>query len=73
MTEFPDATPWKMYIGGEWVDALDGETHDVITPIDRNVVIATVPEGKEADADRAVKAARAAFPEWAGLPFKERQ
>ncbi|GAA3830078.1 aldehyde dehydrogenase family protein [Brevibacterium ammoniilyticum] len=73
MTQFPDATPWKMFIGGEWVDALDGETHDVITPIDRNVVIATVPEGKEADADRAVKAARAAFPGWAALPFKERQ
>src|SRR5699024_11073138 len=44
-----------------------------ITPIDRNVVIATVPNGKEADADRAVQDSRNAFPEWAALPFKERQ
>ena len=73
MSEFPEAKNWKMLIGGEWVDAADGDTTDVITPIDRNVVIAKVPNGKEADADRAVKAARKAFPEWAALPFKERQ
>jgi len=73
MSEFPEAKNWKMLIGGEWVDAADGDTTDVITPIDRNVVIAKVPNGKEADADRAVQAARKAFPEWAALPFKERQ
>ncbi|WP_029088205.1 aldehyde dehydrogenase family protein [Brevibacterium album] len=73
MTGFPEKKHWPMLIGGEWVDALDGSTADVITPIDRNVVIATVPQGKEADADRAVEAARAAFPAWAGLHFKERQ
>ena len=73
MSEFPEAKNWKMLIGGQWVDAADGDTTDVITPIDRNVVIAKVPNGKEADADRAVKAARKAFPEWAALPFKERQ
>ncbi|GAA2092674.1 aldehyde dehydrogenase family protein [Brevibacterium salitolerans] len=73
MTGFPEKKHWPMLIGGEWVDALDGSTSDVITPIDRNVVIATVPQGKEADADRAVEAARAAFPGWAGLHFKERQ
>ncbi|WP_349828310.1 aldehyde dehydrogenase family protein [Brevibacterium litoralis] len=71
--EFPAAQDWKMLIGGEWVDALDGERADVITPIDRNVVIARVPEGKAADADRAVAAARAAFPAWSALHFKERQ
>ncbi|KAB1945543.1 aldehyde dehydrogenase family protein [Brevibacterium linens] len=73
MSEFPEAKNWKMLIGGQWVDAADGDTTDLITPIDRNVVIATVPNGKEADADRAVQAARKAFPEWAALPFKERQ
>lgn len=62
MSEFPEAKNWKMLIGGQWVDAADGDTTDVITPIDRNVVIAKVPNGKEADADRAVKAARKAFP-----------
>ncbi|MDN5738476.1 MAG: aldehyde dehydrogenase family protein, partial [Brevibacterium aurantiacum] len=73
MSQFPEATNWKMFIGGEWVEAADGDRKDVITPIDRNVVIATVANGKEEDADRAVKAARKAFPEWAALPFKERQ
>ena len=73
MSQFPEAKNWKMFIGGEWVEAADGERKDVITPIDRNVVIATVANGKEEDADRAVKAARKAFPEWAARPFKERQ
>jgi aldehyde dehydrogenase (NAD+) len=73
MADFPVKQDWQMYIGGEWVDAVDGTRADVITPIDRTVVIATVPEGKDADADRAVKAARAAFPAWSALHFKERQ
>ena len=73
MTGFPEKKHYPMLIGGEWVDALDGDTADVITPIDRNVVIATVPRGKDADADRAVEAAKKAFPAWAGLHFKERQ
>ncbi|SMY11682.1 aldehyde dehydrogenase family protein [Brevibacterium jeotgali] len=73
MTGFPETKHYPMLIGGEWVDAIDGETSDVITPIDRNVVIATIPRGKEADADRAVEAAQKAFPAWAGMHFKERQ
>ena len=73
MTGFPEKKHYPMLIGGEWVDAIDGETSDVITPIDRNVVIATIPRGKEADADRAVEAAQKAFPAWAGMHFKERQ
>lgn len=73
MTGFPEKQDWQMYIGGEWVDAADGSRADVITPIDRNVVIATVPDGKDVDADRAVDAARAAQSAWAGLHFKERQ
>ncbi|MGJ7539429.1 aldehyde dehydrogenase family protein [Brevibacterium luteolum] len=73
MSDFPQPTDWHMLIGGEWVDALDGSRADIITPIDRNVIIARVPNGKAEDADRAVKAARAAFPAWSGLHFKERQ
>lgn len=73
MADFPAPRDWKMFIDGQWVDAVDGDTANVITPIDRNQVIATVPNGKDADADVAVKAARAAFPAWSGLHFKERQ
>jgi len=62
-----------MHIGGEWVPAAAGETIEVITPTDRNVVIATTPRARAEDADRAVAAARAAFPAWAALSFTERQ
>ena len=64
---------WGMLIGGEWVDAAAGERIDVITPIDRDQVIATVPRAREADADRAVEAARAAYPAWSELAFPQRQ
>ncbi|GAA2000015.1 aldehyde dehydrogenase family protein [Brevibacterium samyangense] len=73
MSDFPAPQDWQMLIGGQWVDALDGSRADVITPIDRTVVIATVPDGKPEDADRAVAAAREAFTAWSALHFKERQ
>ena len=50
----------KMIIGGEQVDALDGQTFEVHNPA-TGQVIATVPLGGEADVDRAVEAARSAF------------
>ncbi len=62
-----------MLIGGEWVPALDGSWSDVVSPGRRGTVLARVPVGGVADADRAVAAARAAFPAWAALHFKDRQ
>lgn len=62
-----------MLINGDWVDAASGETIDIITPTDRNQVIATTPRGGAEDVDRAVKAARAAFPGWAATHFTVRQ
>ncbi len=62
-----------MLIGGEWVPALDGEWSEVRSPGHRGTVLARVPVGTAPDADRAVRAARAAFPEWRDLHFKERQ
>jgi acyl-CoA reductase-like NAD-dependent aldehyde dehydrogenase len=50
----------KMLIGGEQVDALDGQTFDVHNPA-TGEVIAHVPLGGRADVDRAVEAARKAF------------
>ena len=54
------------YIGGEWVAAGPGrlEVHNAAT----EAVIARVPAGSAEDADRAVRAARAAFDSWAGTP-----
>ena len=64
---------WPMLIGGEWVPALDGSWSEVTSPGRRGTVLARVPVGNADDADRAVKAARAAFPAWSALHFKDRQ
>src|SRR6476646_11305415 len=50
----------KMVIGGESVDAANGQTFDVVNPA-TGKVIATAPLGGPADVDRAVEAARRAF------------
>ena len=50
----------KMIIGGEQVDAADGQTFDVTNPA-TGEVMAKAPLGGAEDVDRAVKAAQAAF------------
>ncbi len=70
LTAAPDR---PMLIGGEWVAGVDGIWTDVLSPGRRGTVLARVPEGTAADADRAVRAARAAFPAWRALHFKDRQ
>src|SRR3990170_3917794 len=56
------ATPTvaRMLIGGEPVDAAEGQTFEVIDPATARV-IATAPLGGREDVDRAVDAARKAF------------
>jgi betaine-aldehyde dehydrogenase len=55
----------RMIIGGETVDAVDGQTFEVGNPA-TGKVIATAPLGGRADVDRAVAAAQAAFEERKG-------
>ena len=55
----------RMVIGGESVDAADGQTFDVVNPATGQTV-ATAPLGGRADVDRAVAAAQAAFDERKG-------
>ena len=50
---------YKMLIGGEWVDAQGGENFESINPY-TGEVWASLPRGRAADADLAVKAAEAA-------------
>jgi 1-pyrroline dehydrogenase len=54
---------YQNFVGGEWVDAADGGTMDVLNPA-TGETIAQVPQGTEADVDRAVEAAKNALPEW---------
>jgi acyl-CoA reductase-like NAD-dependent aldehyde dehydrogenase len=54
----------RLWIGGAWVDAEDEATFDAFSP-STGEAIASVAEGSRADADRAVAAAREAWPGWA--------
>lgn len=61
----------KLYIGGELTDGLAGRTIDVINPANGTVLAAVAEAGAE-DIDRAVAAARQAFPRWAATPAADR-
>jgi len=66
----PFDTTYRMLIGG----ALEAgsATFDVINPA-TETVLAQAPDATPADLDRAVAAARAAFPGWAATPIAERK
>ena len=57
----------KLFIANEFVDAASGETFDVIDPA-TGQTFATAASGAGEDIDRAVRAARDAFPGWAATP-----
>ena len=58
-------------VAGDLVDAVDGGVRAVHNPA-TGKVIAEVPEGTQADVDRAVAAAKAASPGWRDTPPGER-
>jgi aldehyde dehydrogenase (NAD+) len=62
---------YGLFIDGEFVDPKEGEYFKTINPATEEV-LAAIPEASEADIDRAVTAARTAFPKWAGLPGVDR-
>jgi aldehyde dehydrogenase (NAD+) len=61
----------KLYIDGAWVDPAGSGTIDVISASTEEVM-GRIPEGTPADVDRAVIAARAAFPAWSQTAKEER-
>ena len=58
---------FRHFIGGAFVASRNGATFEVTNPA-RGTRLATVAEGKAADIDAAVSAARAALPAWAATP-----
>ena len=64
-------THTKFYINGEWVDPINPETLDVINPATEQSV-ATISVGSADDINKAVAAARAAFPAHAARSVAER-
>ena len=63
--------PTKLYIGGDWRDASDNGTFDVINPANEQV-IAKVASATVDDARSALDAADAAFADWASRKPRER-
>src|SRR5918999_573919 len=64
-------TKLQNFIDGEFVDAADGATEEVTNPANGEA-IAEMPLSTEEDVNRAVAAAKAAFPEWSVTPPGER-
>jgi aldehyde dehydrogenase (NAD+) len=61
----------RLFIGGEFVDAADGGRIAVFNP-HNNTLLAEVSEATKPDVDRAVEAARKAFPAWKRLAAADR-
>ncbi|WP_405488342.1 gamma-aminobutyraldehyde dehydrogenase [Streptomyces sp. NBC_00096] len=62
----------RNYIGGEFKDAADGRTTEVVNPA-TGEAYATAPLSGQADVDAAMAAAAAAFPAWRDATPSERQ
>ncbi len=61
----------SIFVNGEWIATQEGRVDPVHEPATGDV-LAEVPSADAADVDRAVDAAAAAFPSWAGMPPVER-
>ncbi len=62
---------YDLFIDGKFVKPVKGKYFDTISPSSEKK-LARVAEAGEEDVDKAVKAARKAFPTWAKLPAGER-
>ncbi len=61
----------KFYIDGQWIDPAQSNTFEVVNPATEEVA-GTVSLGSSADVDKAVAAARRAFPAWSATSREER-
>ena len=62
---------FKNFIGGEWVDAVSGETFESRNPA-TGEAIGLFPTSGAEDVDRAVEAAQAAYQDWRLVPAPKR-
>ncbi len=70
-TAISAATLKRLYIDGQWCDAADGRTYDVINPATEEV-IAPIAYGGRAETRRALEAAQRAMPGWMKLTSWDR-
>ena len=60
-----------LYYGGDWHDSVGGRQASVVCPSTGDSLGSAIEASSE-DVDRAVKAARAAFPRWRDTPAQDR-
>jgi aldehyde dehydrogenase (NAD+) len=65
------ATAFQNLVGGDWVDAVAGETFESRSPANGEA-LGTFPRSQSDDVDRAVDAAKAAYEEWRLVPAPKR-
>jgi len=71
LPDFSGPIETRLFIGGEFVPAAEGGLIPVYNPHD-NTLLATVAEATAVDIDRAVAAARKAFPAWKRMAAADR-
>src|SRR5512132_3580456 len=62
---------FQNFIGGDWLDAVSGETFDSVSPA-TGELIGTFPKSGAEDVDRAVEAAKRAYEDWRLVPAPAR-
>src|SRR4051812_1402957 len=73
VTRFLATQPFKLFVGGRWVEARSGKTFETLDPGEGSV-LAQIAAGDAADVDAAVTAAQQAFEKsgWATMPSNDR-
>jgi aldehyde dehydrogenase (NAD+) len=66
------ATRHGNYIGGAWGEAVSSRSFDNRNPADTSDLVGTFADSGPEDVERAVAAAREAFPRWKALPAPKR-
>ncbi len=64
--------PYGNYIDGAWVPAASGKTFENRNPADASDLVGRFADSSPEDLERAVAAARDAFPRWRALPAPKR-
>ncbi len=62
---------YKFFNGQKWANSLSGKTKEVISPID-NHVLGLIPVVTHSEIDQAIRLAKKAQKEWAGVPMIQR-
>ncbi len=66
------ATAFGNFIDGEWTPAVSGRAFENRNPADTSELVGVFADSGREDVERAVAAARAAFPAWKALPAPKR-